>query len=201
MLLIFIFKIFFKDDENEIFNEMRNGSLKLFVNEILKYHESKALRSFRNYNEISFYSVVEVMLRNFSIQYISELQLIMKYKEKEKEITYGFSDLFLIDKKLGQDFILIELKLFNLIGLYSGDLNKNNPIWVDHLEYNDLADFDKKVQEESEELLRNRYYIYWSKKEGHYKSMKIKSIIDSGYEQLCRYIKVIVKGKVHNKLV
>src|ERR1044072_2878120 len=98
-------------------------------------------------------------------------------------------------------FILIELKLFNLIGLYSGDLNKNNPIWVDHLEYNDLADFDKKVQEESEELLRNRYYIYWSKKEGHYKSMKIKSIIDGGYEKLCRYIKVIVKGKVHNKLV
>jgi hypothetical protein len=63
---------------------MISGNLKPFIDEILKYHESKALRSYREYNENAFHTAIEVLLRNFSIRYISELQIIAKYKKKRK---------------------------------------------------------------------------------------------------------------------
>ena len=50
------------------------------------------------------------------------MQLITIDKD---DVTYRFPDLFLFDKNLGHNGIVIELKLFNLIGLYSGNLNKN----------------------------------------------------------------------------
>ncbi|CAG8498884.1 7572_t:CDS:2 [Funneliformis caledonium] len=95
----------------------------------------EALGSYREYNEIAFHTAIEVLLRNISIRYISELQLITKYKENSQncEITYGFSDIFLPDNNLGQD------------------CNTS------------LEEFDKILQQESEELLLERNYTYWCK--------------------------------------
>ena len=95
---------------------------------------------------------------------------------------------FLFDTNLGLDCIVIELKLFNLIGLYSGNLHRNKSVWVDHLRYDVLVDFDKKLREESEESLLERYYTYWCKNERKYKSIKIKSMIDSGYANILRWL-------------
>jgi hypothetical protein len=71
---------------------------------------------------------------------------------------------------------------------------------VKHPGHKSLDDFDKTLQEESEELLLDRNYIYWCKDEQKYKSIKIRSIIESGYEQLCKYIKVISKGKAYHRV-
>lgn len=176
-----------------ILEEMRNGSLNRLVNEILTYHKSKALRSFREYNENSFHNALEVMLSNFSINYLSELQLIMNIRNKD--ITYGFPDLCLFDPK-GEEFVVIEMKLFNLIGLYSGYRNNNKPVWEHHPEHISLFNFDKMIMDDTEENLLNKNYVYWSKSEGL--STRIKSIIEKGYEQLNKYCKVIVKGKGSN---
>jgi hypothetical protein len=133
-------------------------------------------------------------LHNCSISYISEIQLIMNYKDKGKntKITYGFADLFLFDNNIGNDCVVIELKLFNLIGLYSGKQNK----WERYPNHNSLIELDNEIKEESEENLLNRNYMYWCKDEEKSKTSKISRIINQGYEQLLNYMKVICKGKV-----
>ncbi|CAG8757706.1 11934_t:CDS:1, partial [Funneliformis caledonium] len=45
--------------KHEIFYEMMNGNLQSFIDEILKYHESKALRSYQEYNENIFHMAIE----------------------------------------------------------------------------------------------------------------------------------------------
>ena len=65
-------------------------------------------------------------------------------------------------------------------------MHRNKSVWVDHLRYDVLVDFDKKLREESEESLLERYYTYWCKNERKYKSIKIKSMIDSGYANILR---------------
>lgn len=171
---------------------MLNGNLDPFVAKVLDYHKKKSIRSYREYNENSFHSVIEVFLNSFSISYISELQLIVNYNEKVKnnKADYGFVDLFIFNHM--NDYL--ELKLFNLIGLYSGEMNK----WENHPDHKSLIEFDSKLQRESEEELLSRNYIYWSKEEKKSKSVKVSKVINRGYEQLNNYIKVINKGKVYN---
>lgn len=175
------------------------GNLKPFVDEILDYHKCKALRSFRGYNEGAFHTGIEVLLKSLSISFISELQLISKYKAKlfqnKSKISYGFPDIFVSDND-GFNSVVIELKLCNLIGLYSGEMNE----WVRHPEHNSLIELDERIQEESEEKLLNRNYIYWCNDEHKYKSIKVNTLIENGYEQLCNYIKIIGCGKANNSV-
>lgn len=113
---------------------MINGNLDPFVAKVLDYHKKKSIRSYREYNENSFHSVIEVLLSSFSISYISELQLIVNYNKKVKnnKADYGFVDLFIFNHMNGHDSVVFELKLFNLIGLYSGEMNK----WENHPDHN-----------------------------------------------------------------
>ncbi|CAG8591143.1 14836_t:CDS:2 [Funneliformis mosseae] len=133
----------------------RNGMATGPTLAIMEFIQKLKTGSYRESNEIAFHTAIEVLLRNISIRYISELQLITKYKENSQncEITYGSSDIFLPDNNLGQDCVVIELKLFNLIGLYSGNL----------------------------------YTCQWKE--------IILIGVESGYEQLSKYINVISKGK------
>lgn len=87
---------------------------------------------------------------------------------------------------------VIELKLFNLIGLLSGEMGR----WVGNPPFKSLIDLDKKLQTESEEELLNRNYFYWSKEELKYKSIKVKKYIDNGKIQLNNYINILKKGDV-----
>jgi hypothetical protein len=177
---------------------MINGNLDPFVAKVLDYHKNKSIRSYRDYNENAFHSVIEVFLNSFSFIYISELQLIMNYNEnvKNNKINYGFVDIFIFDNINSYDSVVFELKLFNLIGLYSGERGK----WEVHPAHSSLIEFDNKLQVESEEVLLERNYIYWSKEENKSKSIKVSKVIKSGYEQLINYIKVINKGKAYNKV-
>jgi hypothetical protein len=85
---------------------------------------------------------------------------------------------------------VIELKLFNLIGLFSGEMGR----WVSNPLFQSLIDLDKKLQNESEEELMNRTYFYWSKDELKHKSIKVNKYIDNGKIQLNNYINLLKKG-------
>lgn len=171
---------------------MINGNLVPFVAKVLAYHKNKSIRSYRDYNENAFQSAIEMFLNNFSFVYISELRLIMNYNEKlsHDPIDYGFVDIFVLDNLNGYDSVVFELKLFNLIGLFSGEEGR----WVAHPSHKSLDDFDKKLQIESEEELLKRNYIYWSKEENKSKSTKVSKAFNRGYDQLTKYISIINKG-------
>ncbi|CAG8704267.1 18815_t:CDS:2 [Rhizophagus irregularis] len=164
-----------------------NSNESQFIREILCYHKKKSLRSFRDYNENSFQTAIELILP--SNCYISEMRLIV---EKIPKYKYGFIDLFLCDISCGTFSAVIELKLFNLIGLLSGEMGR----WVGNPPFKSLIDLDKKLQTESEEELLNRNYFYWSKEELKYKSIKVKKYIDNGKIQLNNYINILKKGDV-----
>ncbi|PKY54617.1 hypothetical protein RhiirA4_473522 [Rhizophagus irregularis] len=73
-----------------------NSNESQFIYEILCYHKKKSLRSFRDYNENSFQTAIELILP--SNCYISEMRLIV---EKIPKYKYGFIDLFLCDISCG----------------------------------------------------------------------------------------------------
>jgi hypothetical protein len=87
----------------------------------LRYYKKKALRSFREYDENSFKMTIELILP--SNCFVPEIRLIV---EKIPKYKYGFVDLFLCDISCETFNAVIELKLFNLIGLFSGEMGR----WV-----------------------------------------------------------------------
>jgi len=113
--------------------------------------------------------------------FISEMRLIVDYKNQSYK--HGFADIFLYDNNYGYSAVL-ELKLFNLIGLYSGEKRR----WEDNPEYNELKILDEKLQIESEEKLLERRYMYWCKKESKFKLTTVEYLINDGISQLHRYL-------------
>lgn len=83
------------------------------------------------------------------MNYISEVQLIVE--ASSKKLKYGFVDLFIFDKKnQGVFSAVFELKLFNLVGLFWGDVgsSKINP------DYNSLLLLNENLKNESINQLR-----------------------------------------------
>lgn len=157
----------------------------------------KSPRSFLNYNEGALQTAIECFFLEMKIGFISELMLI---KERiKKKIKYGFADLFVSDVyNQGTTSVIFELKHIGLIGLYCGDSGK-----VEHdPAFKNLLNLNEKLENESEDDLLNRLYTYWCKKDSKYKTVKLRSIYESGYEQLCNYMKVIIRGDVcDNRLI
>ena len=122
------------------------GNIMGLIDKILNYHKNKPIRSFRDYNESRFHSVIELLLSSSSKTFISEMRLITEYKKKTHK--YGFVDLFLIDNISGDNLVL-EIKLFNLIGLYCGIKGK----WIKTPDHNELEKFNELLSTESEEKL------------------------------------------------
>ncbi|CAG8567999.1 10226_t:CDS:2 [Funneliformis mosseae] len=52
---------------------------------------------------------------------------------------------------------------------------------------------DKDLENENEEQLLQRKYIYWSKEEKIFVMQQLHDILNDGYQQLDRYIKTITK--------
>ena len=168
---------------------MLEGELKLLVDRVLLYHGSKPLRSFRDYDESSFQTAIELILS--SNLYISEMRLIVEYTKKNT-FKYGFIDMFLLD-----DFFcaIIELKLFNLVGLYCGKLGA----WKKNPDFKELAELNEELKTDTEEELIQRNYMYWSKDDSCYKTITVKKYIDDGVKQLNKYINVVSKGNAQIK--
>ena len=123
------------------------------------------------------------------------MRLITQFTKKKNvdynELTY---DIFIIGNDCELNSSIFEVKLFNLVGLYYGEIGR----WEKHLDHNSLDRLDKQLQEETERALFRKNYFYWCKTDYKYKSIKVGSIIESGFEQLCMYIKTINNGKASN---
>jgi len=162
------------------------GNIMDLVDKILNYHKSKPIRSFREYNESGFHSVIELLLSSKS--YVSEMRLIAEYKKDTYK--YGFVDLFLLDTISG-DSLVLEIKLLNLIGLYRG--NESFPIT--NPDYYALEKLDKLLRTETEESLLNRKYMHWCKDSNRFEIVKVKKYIEDGVAQLNKYLNVVKNGK------
>jgi hypothetical protein len=90
---------------------------------------------------------------------------------------------------------IIELKLFNLVGLYSGEMHQ----WEDDPEYNALKKLDEQLQVEPEEKLLKRRYMYWCKRESKFKLVIVKDLINGGISQLNKYFRNVKKGRGPNR--
>jgi hypothetical protein len=168
------------------------GNIEPFIKKVKEYHKKKSFRSFREYNENSFQTTVELLLP--AKCWSSEMRIIVQHV-KPNVHKYGFIDIFICDNNFGS--AVLELKLFNLVGLFSGSKGKvmKNP------DYNSLVEFDNILKSESEDELLNRNYYFWSKDETKYKLTKVRKVINDGMHQINNYIGVVGKGKSSNKNV
>ena len=170
-------------------NALFEGEIKGLVDKILSYHRQKTLRAFREYKESAFQTAVELLLpQNL---FISEMRLIMGYNSDSYK--HGFADIFLCDDY--GNSIIFELKLFNLVGLYSGEMRR----WNDNPEFKELKRLDETLQIESEEKLLKRRYMHWSKNERKFKTTIVKDLINDGISQLNGYLQMIKKGRAQTE--
>lgn len=167
---------------------MLDGNILPVVNLLLKYHKSKALKQFRDYNEAAFQTAVESLFP--SEYWVSEMRLVPNSKE------YAFIDVFFSgnSEKMwgGISNVVLELKLISLLGLYSGEEGK----WMRNMDYNSMKRLDAVLKIESEVELLKRNYYYWCKDKNSFKKTKNQKIVDSGIEQIKKYINLLKKGAV-----
>lgn len=162
------------------------GEIDFLIQDILVIHKRKSIISLKDYDENSFHSVVEVLLSRSS--FVSEVRLISEYK-KNNHFNYGFSDIFVCDYTSG-DSAIIELKLLNLGGLYSGEMNR----WVSNPSYEELRKLDNKLKVETDDTLFARNYIYWDKEKNRSTRINVGTYIKNGENQLIKYFDVIKNG-------
>ena len=187
-MLVLYFLIF----KRETVISLLEGDINLQVNKILLYHGNKPLRAFREYKESGFQTTVEMLLS--TNLYISEMRLIVDYTKKSAP-KYGFVDLMLLEESSFLYSAIIELKLFNLVGLYCGKKGE----WIKNPEFKDLYKLNEELKTEAEDELINRNYMHWSKDDNCYKIITAKKYIDEGVKQLKKYIFVISKGNAQIK--
>jgi len=120
--------------------------------------------------------------------FISEMRLITGYKRNHHH-KCGFADVFLCDG-VGNSAIL-ELKLFNILGLYNGLINRK---WESNPDFKQLENLDKKLKNESDECLMNRNYKYWCKDENQYKLVRVQEYMDEGFKH---YLNTLQSGKAN----
>ena len=105
-------------------NDFRANVRELPINDICDV-EDKTLEiikisfgaSFREYNEIAFHTLVELLLPREN--YLSEMRLVKDFKKNT--VRYGFIDVFVCDY-YGFKSVVLELKCFSVLGLYNGKM-------------------------------------------------------------------------------
>lgn len=158
-----------------------------FVNLIIDFHGAKALRSFRDYNEIAFQTGVESLLP-FK-QYLSEMRLVKDFKKKN--LRYGFTDVFVCDC-YGYKGVVLELKCISMLGLYNGEMGAWKKEMID---WESLKNLNDELKTEPEDVLMDRNYIYYSKDDKKYKLTTVRNIIEDGLKQTHDYVKIASNGE------
>ncbi|UZO03653.1 uncharacterized protein OCT59_024057 [Rhizophagus irregularis] len=120
---------------------------------------------------------------------IPELSLVMNGKKLKGSGRFGYSDIFVL-KRLGDNYISLELKYISLVGSI-----KNQKV---EFGANELENLDKILEKENEEILLKRSYTYWSKELKKTNQTTIGEILNNGISQLKSYMNTISKGKVAN---
>ncbi|CAI2193209.1 14418_t:CDS:2, partial [Funneliformis geosporum] len=146
---------------------MLEGNISLIVEQLLEFHhKDMVIKQFRNYNEAAF----QVAVAKLFPSKIGECENMCR----------GISN------------IVLELKYISLLGLYSGEEGK----WKGDIDYKTMLNLDNTLKEESEFDLLERIYYHWCKENKSYKATKIRKIVNSGIDQVQRYISLLNKASV-----
>ncbi|CAG8789411.1 39191_t:CDS:2 [Gigaspora margarita] len=151
---------------------------------LLSFFKSRSSYSLLNANEAVLQAVMELLLPNDKIP---ELCLLMDNTKPRGDGRFGFVDMMFGDA-------IIELKYVNILGLIKAIKND----WNVSPCTNDLANFDKCIENEDENKLLERNFMFWSKEQNRPKIIKLNEILLSAEEQVTRYMNVIVNGPVQN---
>lgn len=119
--------------------------------------------------------------------WISEMRVIKNGNNNGSD-RYGFPDILLVsvNEKGFNSNVVIELKYLTLKGLLGGERNE----LVEDSNYSELKKLDDEICEESDQVILDRNYYCYFKDKRKYKLVTVRSILDSGENQLRRYINV-----------
>jgi hypothetical protein len=182
-----LYYCFIKLDFGET-SEILDGNISPLVDKILRFHKTKAFREFREYNELTFQTVLQLLIP--SKVWLSEMRLITNPLQTKGNNRFGFVDLFVCCLH-GYRCIVLELKCIPLLGLFNGNMKK----WNDNTNYKDLVQFDTLLSSEPEDDLINRRYFYWSRDEKKYIKTSVIETINSGISQIQIYLDTIKNGR------
>ncbi|CAG8604261.1 13158_t:CDS:2, partial [Racocetra fulgida] len=127
-------------------------------------------------------TVAELLLQENQIPELPELCLVIDNNKPRGDGRFGFVDLILG----GLNPSVIELKYINLSGL----VKATNNDWNSYSSTNDLASLDKYIENEDEETLLKRKYMFWSKKDNKPNLTTLNDILFSADDQLKKYMNV-----------
>ncbi|CAG8534037.1 17174_t:CDS:2 [Cetraspora pellucida] len=180
-------------DKYLAYKSMLKGNILPFADLILNYHKSKSFREFKDYNEAAFQTAIELLLPTKHRQ--PEVRLVVDGSKSSGAGRFGFIDIFVngVNEDRMKSSIIMELKYISLVGLLSGEKEK----WAEKADYKSLKALDDKIEEEAEDELLNRKYLYWCKEKKKYEQVLVRGLIHNGMEQLRRYMKTVQKGSVN----
>ena len=103
-------------------------------------------------------------------------------------------DIFMCEYATGNS-VVIELKLFNILGLYNGTKGGSYENYPPHEK---LLKLNDELKLESEETLFKRNYKYWCKDGRKYQEVNVRDYLNNGFEQLKRYVNALMSGKANH---
>ncbi|PKY60686.1 hypothetical protein RhiirA4_519497 [Rhizophagus irregularis] len=167
------------------YESLVTGDIIPFIEILKNFLLTRSRMSLPLADESMLQAIVESLL---PLKYrIPELSLVMDGKKSKGSGRFGYSDIFIL-KGLGDYNISLELKYISLVGLIRNQKIKFGA--------NELGNLDKILENEDEEVLLKRSYIYWSKEFKTTNQTTIGEVLNSGINQLKSYMNIISKGKV-----
>ncbi|CAB4487380.1 unnamed protein product [Rhizophagus irregularis] len=167
------------------YESLVTGDIIPFIEILKNFLLTRSRMSLTLADESMLQAIVESLL---PLKYrIPELSLVMDGKKSKGSGRFGYSDIFIL-KGLGDYNISLELKYISLVGLIRNQKIKFGA--------NELDNLDKILENEDEEDLLKRSYIYWSKEFKTTNQTTIGEVLNSGINQLKSYMNIISEGKV-----
>ncbi|CAG8640777.1 2767_t:CDS:2, partial [Scutellospora calospora] len=132
------------------------NDINTFKQTLLNFFKSRSSYSLLSANEAVLQVVTELLLPNNGIP---ELCLLMDNSKPRGDGRFGFVDIIFGDV----NYSIIELKYVNILGLLKAIKND----WNVSSCTNDLANFDKLIENENEGELLKRNFMFWSKEQNN----------------------------------
>ena len=175
------------EDRENVYQELMNDNIAPFIGIIKNFFNSESMRDLQTLNERVLKTALLALIP-FSGR-VSELCLMADSRKPYGQGHYKFPDLFVAKRSLLDIWtlsIVVELKLFSLLGLLSGDTGS----WHSNFTASQLSNFNKSLGLEEEEALLKRKYIPYSRAE----MTTIGDVLKCAITQLKEYMLIIAMG-------
>ncbi|CAG8467621.1 7487_t:CDS:2 [Paraglomus brasilianum] len=175
------------EDRERVYQDLLDGTVNSFIEIMKNYFRSESTRDLQTVNERALKSAL-LSLIPFSGR-ASELCLMADSRKCYGEGRYKFPDLFVTKRSILDTrtlSIVVELKLFSLLGLLSGEAGS----WCSNFTASQLDNFNRNLESEGEGALLKRKYIPYNRAE----VTTIGDVLNSAITQLENYMSIIAMG-------